>query len=315
MQQRYLFSPKVAVGSVIVVAVAVAAAAFAREDDVTAVVERAVDPPVAPATAPVLALASAPPRIEGVKARAQLAQLGVDLELDVAVTLPAPLQSQEFVMAKASCKLDGEWYSGTSSLRLRDVPAGTSVLPARVRLGGQHAFAQTPTECQLGFEYTSFVVRPVERAWLARMCWDGTRVSEQPCPTRPNDGVSVSAVRVETSAQRYRMRTLGGPVDLEVSLDAEIKRPLDSWTLEVAAACTLPDGTTHRANGRVRTYDVHAGRPFTSSALLFRRGQQMLDVPTSCTLAIELADRAQLVREPVSAWCWRDGTVASGACV
>jgi hypothetical protein len=320
MKQRYLISPKAAIGTAVVAAITVIAAIALRRAEVVAAEEvcRVEDAPApAPdAAAPVVpATPSAPPKIEAVKASAQPAKLGVEIDLEVALTLPAQLQAKEFVTAKASCKLDGEWYSGSGSLLLRRTPAGTSVVPARIRIGSQHAFTTTPTECQLGIEFSSYLQRPGKREWLAKLCWDGKTVTDKPCaPATATDGVAVSAVRVQTSAQRYRTRRLGAPVDLEVSLDAEIKRPLTDRTLEIAADCTLPDGSTQHATNRVATYDVHAGRPFTSRALLFRGAQQMLDVPTSCTLAIELADRQQLVREPVSAWCWRDGAVASGAC-
>jgi hypothetical protein len=315
----------VAVGVAAVAVASVIVAIAMREDDtrpaappavVTKVdpppskMEPKIEPPVV-ATAP-----STPPKIEGVKASAKTAQLGVELDLDVALTLAAPLQPKEWVTAKATCKLDGEWYSGTGSVRLTKTPAGTSVAPVRISLGRQHAFTAPPTECQLGFEFSSYVQRPSKREWIAKMCWDGTTVTDKPCAAsaKTTDGVSVSAVRVQTSAERYRSRTLGGPVDLKVYLDAEIKRPLADWRIEVAADCTLPDGSKHQASDHVYTTDVHAGRPFTSSAWLFWRGQQMLDVPKSCTVAVELADRQGLVREPVSSWCWRDGAVASGAC-
>jgi len=260
---------------------------------------------------------SAPPKIEGVKASARAARLGVELELEVALTLAAPLQQKEFVGVKARCELEGEEYTGTGSLYLRNTPAGTSVVATRVSIGTRHAFTQLPTRCHLGFEYTSFVQRPTTRAWLGKMCWDGGVVSDAPCAPsqkRRDAGVTVSAVRVATSAQRYQTRQLGAPVDLEVSLDAELAKPLDEFQLEVAADCTLPDGTKQHATANVTTYGVHAGRPFTSRAWLFRGAQQMLDVPESCTVAVEIADRTQLVREPVAAWCWRAGDVATGAC-
>jgi hypothetical protein len=319
MEQRYLISPRVAIGTAVVAGISLIVAIAIRDRPIAEATTTVEVPPPIDAGAPpdtrdvVAATPSVPPTIESVKAEARLETLGVALELDVAIALAAVADKREHVRVKASCKLDGEWYAGSGSLYLAKLPAGTSVVQTKLSLGTQHAFAATPSECHLGFEYTSYVTRPSVRAQIAKMCFDGAQVIDKPCATKPNTDVSVSAVRVETSRDRYRRR-VDAPVDLEVSLDAELEKPLDDWSIEVAADCTLPDGTTQRASERVSTRDVHAGRPFTGKTRLFRGKQQMLDVPTACTVVIDVADRQQLVREEVARWCWRDGAVANGAC-
>ena len=325
-QPKYLISPRAAIGTAVVAGISLVAAILARGDAPPAapeVCESKLEPepepepektPPKPDHPDPPPIASVPPKIEGVKAKAQVAALGVDVQLDVAIALAGAPNPKESVSIKASCKLDGEWYSGAAYMRLSKLAAGTNVVQHKITLGRQHVFTKLPTECQLGFEYSSY--QPFKREWLAKMCWDGTAVIDKPCATTASKdpSVAVSAVRVATTLDRYRSRKVGSPVDLEVSLDAEIKRPIADWYIEVAANCTLPDGTTHAAAERIYTHDVHAGRPFTGKTWLFRGAQQMADVPESCTVAVELADRQRLVREPVAAYCWRDGAMKSGAC-
>jgi hypothetical protein len=132
---------------------------------------------------------------------------------------------------------------------------------------------------------------------------------EKPCDVRKrvSAGMRVDALRVTP-----RRGGVGSPI--EVSIDAVLHRPLDGWSIEVAASCVFPDGTTQSAATTLYTHDVRPDRSFTGRTYLFGRWQQPLDVPLTCTIDVRLADRQQLVREPVSAWCWRDGKVASGAC-
>ena len=326
---KYLISPVAAIGTACVAAVALVAAILTRGDApppaAPEVSESQREPEPEPETAPPTppkphdppvdpAVASVPPKIEGVRAKAQVGTLGVDVQLDVAIALAGAPDPKANMSIRVGCKLDGEWFSGSAFVRLAKLAAGTNVTQHKITLGGQHAFTTPPTECHLGFEYTAY--QPHRREWLAKMCWDGASVIDKPCAvTASKDpSLAVSAVRVATTLDRYRSRKVGSPVDLEVSLDAEIKRPIADWYIEVAANCTLPDGTTHAAAERVYTHDVHAGRPFTGKTWLFRGAQQMADVPESCTVAVELADRQRLVREPVAAYCWRDGAMKSGAC-
>ena len=321
-QPRYLISPKAAIGTAAIAFAALIAAIIARGDapaetkpEPQPVVSK--QPPSAPdagvpadATDVAPLVASTPPKIEGAKATATVGQLGVELNIDVALVLAGQMNPRDSLWVKASCQLDGDWFAGTGYVMLDKLPAGTSVAPARVRIGSLHAFTAPPSQCQIGFQFSPYAVKSRQYDWLARMCWNGTQVVDKPCDVKPSADVAVSGVRVSTSAYRK----LNAPVDLDVSVDAEFKRPLDDKRLEVVADCKLPDGSQHHASARVMTYGVHAGRPFTSRAWLFGRGQQMLDVPESCTVAVEVADASQLVREPVSAFCWRAGTVEQGAC-
>lgn len=323
-QPRYLISPRVAIGTAAIAGIALVLAIVTRRSEELERTAMAQPPSVPDAGEPVLdghanaqdpdvappPIATVPPKINGAKAKASVGQLGIELEIDAAVTLAGPVDKRESVVAKASCKIDGEWYTGTGYLRLSRAPMGTNVITTKVRVGVQHAFTTPPTQCQLGFEYSSYAQKPSKREWLARMCWDGKDVTDKPCAVKPTEDLTVSGVRVSTS----KYRRLNAPVDLEVSLDAELKRPLDDKRIEVAADCTLPNGSTHRSTARVLMHGVHAGRPFTSRAWLFGRGQQMLDVPASCTVAVEVADMQQLVREPVRAFCWKGGDVTAGAC-
>src|SRR5687768_11466166 len=95
-QPKYLISPKAAVVSLVAAGLALTAAIVAREPapaPAPAVCEAPAPPPpspdAAPAPAPVddVVIVAGPPKIEGVKASAQLGALGVDLQLDVAVAL------------------------------------------------------------------------------------------------------------------------------------------------------------------------------------------------------------------------------------
>lgn len=326
--KRYSISPRTAIATACIGAASLVAAIAMRPEAPSSRPAAIVTPPlpgdagVPDAEPPVAQSAmpspppppSTPPTIDGVKVKTAILDQGVDLQIDTALTLAAMADRREDVRIKASCQLDGEWFAGTGSIWLSKLPAGTSTVQQKITLGAQHVFRTAPSQCQIGFEYTSFATRPMQRQWLAKKCWDGKTLGDAACATKPNTNVAVSTVRVATSLDRYRSRRAGSPVDLEVSLDAEIKQPLDDWQLEVAADCVLPDGTTQHANERVYTRDVHAGRPFTSRAYLFRGKQQMIDLPESCTLAIEVADRQQLVREAVASWCWRDGSVVAGAC-
>jgi hypothetical protein len=180
-----------------------------------------------------------------------------------------------------------------------------------VWLGDKHAFAQPPTECHLGFDYVSHVTRPSVREPLARMCWTGHEVANQPCAATPNEALVVTGLRLEPP--RYR-RTIGSPITLDAAIDAQLARSLDDWKIELAADCTLPDGSHHASTQRVSTYNVHVGRPFTSRSYLFGRSSQLTEVPAACTLTVTVADRTDLVRAPVATWCWRDHEATAGAC-
>ena len=268
----------------------------------------------APAVAPVEAARtpSPAPKIEAAKVvSASVEKLGVKLEIDVAITTADRLQKNEWIDLKASCKLDGEWYGGSGYVHTRDMLPGTSVVPARVWLGTQHAFTQAPTECHIGVDYVSYVTKPAVKQSLARMCWMGHEVANQPCAAAPSDALMVSGLRLEPP--RYR-RTLGAPITLDASIDGQLARSLDDSTIELAADCMLPDGTHHAASQRVSTYNVHVGRPFTSRTFLFGRSSSLVDIPTACTLTIEIADRTKLVRAQAGTWCWKGGEAKSGAC-
>jgi hypothetical protein len=262
-------------------------------------------PDAAPPADPIVV--AGPPKIEAAKVKASTAALGVELQVDTALTMPGIAAKQESVRIKASCKLDGEWYDGSGYVSLSKLPVGTSVVPSTVRIGTQQAFKSLPTECQLAFEYASFAEKPMRRESIARMCWTANQVKDGACAVAKSDAVAVSGLRVETG---YRRRVVGAPITLDVSVDAQLQRPLEDWSIQVSADCTLPDGTSAHTSGRVSTYGVHAGRPFNGRAYL----QKIADVPTQCTFAVELADRSELVRAPVSAYCWKDGVVADGSC-
>jgi hypothetical protein len=316
---KYPVSPALAIGTAIVaIATSIVAIAMRANEPEPPAISR-VEPPTAtgmalPATAAEVAIPDVPPSIAGIKGRVEPTPTGLDLVLEVAVGMQAPAAKRDLLSIRARCFAGGKWHDGRGgSIALDKLGAGTTAVTTTLAFELQPSPAVTPAACNIGVEYYGQERR--DRSLLAHVCWDGKGIVDKPCDPIQRDAalVQLSGIEVASSLDRMRTYSSGTPFSLDITVRGAMQSDERGWSLEVGADCKRPDGSTQKDQRKLTLSSLQAGVAFMKTTGVFVHAKLPV-TPEACTVTLDVVDSRALVREPVDVRCWRDGTLADGAC-